>query len=163
MAILHFFHLAKHGALALASRAFVAEAAVCTHVLRAVTGQAAIHADVALATHLLAFGDWAVAVFAFGAGREVRTMTEPNPRRCVVNANPGDLLATLGGSRQFLNGRLIRGYGRVAAHARRYRGETHGVTGIGVDVTSAALQLECAGVEFVAVRKRLFGRCLRRR
>jgi hypothetical protein len=41
-------------------------------------------------------------------------------------------------------------------------GKPHGVTGVGVDVTSLALQLETAGVELVTVGKRLFGRWLRR-
>jgi hypothetical protein len=140
----------------------VAEAAVCAHVLGSVTVHAAIHADVAFASHLLALGDWTVTIFALAAGREVRAMAEPNPRGRVVDANPGDLLATLGGGSEFLNRRLIRGDGRVAGHAGRYRGETHGVTGIGVDVTSVALQLESAGVELVTVRKRLFRRWLRR-
>ena len=61
-----------------------------------------------------------------------------------------------------MNRRLIRGDGSVAGHAGRYWGETHGVTGIGVDVTSVALQLEGAGVELVTVGKRLFGSWLRR-
>jgi hypothetical protein len=79
------------------SGAFVTEGAVGADFLGSVTVDAGGHADVAFANHLLALGDLAVAVFAFGAGREVGAMTEPNKRRRLVNANPGDLLATFGG------------------------------------------------------------------
>ena len=78
-------------------RLFVAEVAVGAHFFGSVTGHAATHADVAFAIHLFAFGDWAVAVFAFAAGLEVRAMAEPNKRGRLVDADPGDLLATLGG------------------------------------------------------------------
>src|SRR5437016_6327600 len=78
------------------SWAFVAEAAVGAHFLGSVTGHAATHADVAFAIHLFAFGDWAVAVFARAAGIEVRAMAEPNKWGRLVDADPGDPLATLG-------------------------------------------------------------------
>jgi hypothetical protein len=79
------------------SWAFVAEAAVGTHFLGSVTRNAATHADVAFAIYLFAFGDWAVAALACAAGLEVRAMAEPDERRRLVDADPGDLLATLGG------------------------------------------------------------------
>src|SRR5260370_41989652 len=78
--------LESHGS----SWAFVAEAAVGAHFFGTVAGHAATHADVAFAIHLFAFGDWAVAVFAFAAGLEVRAMAEPNKRGRLVDADPGD-------------------------------------------------------------------------
>jgi hypothetical protein len=84
--------LESHGS----SGAFMAEGAVGAHFFGTVTGHAATHADVAFASHLFAFGDWAVAVFAFAAGLEVRAMAEPNKRGRLVDADPGDLLAALG-------------------------------------------------------------------
>jgi len=121
------------------------------------TGDAAAHADVALAPERIALGDGSVAGLAAGAGFQVRSMAERDIARDLIHANPGNGLPGRGELLEGLDGWLVFRNLDMAGHAFGGGRESHHFAGVGVLVALLAFE-SGGGVLFMAKREGLPGR-----
>ena len=128
----------------------MAEGAIDTHLLGAVTIHAAAHRNIAFFRENFPFGHLTVAGLAGGARIEMGAVAEADVGGDLVNPGPFDLAIGLGEVSQFPDRFAICLDRGMTLHAFGCNGDGHHFTGIGVWMTGLALNFGNAGVGLVA-------------
>jgi hypothetical protein len=139
---------------------FVAESAADACALFGMAGHTATHGEVGFAIKAFALSDWSVALLARGLFRHVLAVAEENVLGDAIHAYPRERLARFRGRGETLNVGTLGLDGRVTLHASGGLRDGHRLAGIGVGMAHLALQLQRAGMLFMAERDGLRGTSL---